>query len=47
MLGFTSFWCAARIIAGVEPVHMIKKGQLCCLQGKPLSATDQFYSLAF
>ena len=47
MLGFKSFWCAARIIAGVEPVHMIKNGQLCCLKGKPLSATDQFYNLAF
>lgn len=47
MLGFKSFWCAARIIAGIETVHMIKKGQLCCPQGKPLSDADQFYSLAF
>jgi transposase-like protein len=47
MLGFKSFWCAARIIAGIETVHMIKKGQLYRPQGKPLSAADQFYSLAF
>jgi hypothetical protein len=47
MLGFKSFWCAARIIAGIETMHMIKKGQLCCTRGKPLSAADHFYSLAF
>jgi putative transposase len=47
MLGFKSFWSAARLIAGIETMHMIKKGQLRCLAGRQLSASDQFYSRAF
>jgi putative transposase len=47
MLGFKSFRCAARIIAGIETVHMIKKGQMRCPDGQTMSAADQFYSLAF
>lgn len=46
MLGFKSFWSAARLIAGIETVHMIKKGQLRCRKGKTVSAADQFCSLA-
>jgi putative transposase len=46
MLGFKSFWSAARIIAGIETMHMIKKGQLGCHQGLVVSDADRFYSLA-
>ncbi|GEM_PF-1408411 len=45
MLGFKSFW-SARIIAGIETMHMIKKGQMNCPEGSTLSAAQQFYSLA-
>jgi putative transposase len=47
MLGFKSFWSAKRVIAGIETMHMIKKGKLGCSGGQPMSAADQFYSLAF
>jgi len=47
MLGFKSFWSAMNPIAGIEPIHMIKKGQLHCPGEKVMSAADQFYSLAF
>jgi putative transposase len=44
MLGFKSFWSAAVTLAGVELMHMIKKGQLL-LTGE-LCTARQFYSLA-
>ena len=44
MLGFKSFWSAAKIIAGIETMHMIKKGQMTCPLGQIISAADQFYS---
>lgn len=47
MMGFKSFWSAQRLIAGIETIHMVKKGQLHCLNGQPTSAATQFYSLAF
>ena len=47
MLGFKDFHCARRLIAGIETMHMVKKGQLDCPKGEALSAADQFYSLAF
>jgi transposase-like protein len=47
MLGFKDFHCAAKIIAGIETMHMIKKGQLNCPNSKVTSAAEQFYSLAF
>ena len=47
MLGFKSFWSAKKLIGGIETMHMIKKGQLNCPNGKAASAADQFYSLAF
>ena len=28
MLGFKSFWSARTLIAGIETMHMIKKGQM-------------------
>ena len=46
MLGFKSWPCACILIAGIETMHMIKKGQLA-EQGTATSAAEQFYSLAF
>ena len=46
ILGFKSFWSARIIIAGVETMHMIRKGQLNCPAGQTMSAAQQFYSLA-
>ena len=46
MLGLKDFNCARRLIAGIETMHMVKKGQLDCPEGQALSAADQFYSLA-
>ena len=46
MMGFKSFHCAARLIAGIETMHMIKKGQLRCPGGLAFSDADYFYSLA-
>ncbi|MFM9991644.1 MAG: IS6 family transposase, partial [Burkholderiaceae bacterium] len=39
-------WSARTIIAGIETMHMIKKGQMSCPSGLTLSAANQFYSLA-
>jgi hypothetical protein len=47
VLGFKTFWSAQRLIAGIETMHMVKKGQLHCPNGQAISATEQFYSLAF
>lgn len=46
MLGFKSFWSARIIIAGIEPMHMIRKEQLDCPVGQAMSAADRFYTLA-
>lgn len=46
MLGFKSFWSTQKLIAGIETRHRVKKGQLRCSNGQPMSAADQFYSLA-
>ena len=47
MMGFKSFHCVRVILAGIETMHMIKKGQLDCPNAKALSAVSEFYSLAF
>lgn len=47
MLGFKSFWSGQKLIAGIETMHIVKKGQLHCPNGQTLSAAEQFYSLAF
>ena len=47
MLGFKSFRCASILIAGIETMHMIKKGQLDFVKDRTSSAADKFYSLAF
>ncbi len=46
MLGFKSFRSARATLAGIELMHMIKKGQMTDLLGKGLSAANQFYALA-
>ena len=46
MMGFKSFWSAKIIIGGIETMHMIKKGQMNCPDGRTMSAANQFYSLA-
>jgi putative transposase len=47
MLGFKTFRCARILIAGIEVMHMIRKGQLGNVKDKDSSAASQFYSLAF
>ena len=44
MLGFKSFWSAATTLAGIELMHMIRKGQL--KGGGQSRPAQQFYSLA-
>jgi putative transposase len=44
MVGFKSFWSAAVTLAGIELMHMIRKGQLKAA-GR-LRPTQPFYSLA-
>jgi transposase-like protein len=46
MMGFKSFQCARAILAGIETMHMIRKGQLDTAKVHSLSAPGQFYSLA-
>lgn len=47
MLGFKLFWSTRAIAAGIETMHMIKKGEIDCPDGKTAPAAQQFYSLAF
>ena len=47
MLGFKTFRCARALIAGIETMHMIRKGQFYLAEGQVSSAASQFYSLAF
>jgi putative transposase len=47
MLGFKDFHSAAKIIAGIETMHMIRKGQWAGPEGQVMSAAELFYSLAF
>ena len=46
MLGFQSFRSARVTLSGIELMHMIKKGQMITVNGRGLSAAEQFYSLA-
>jgi len=46
MLGFKTFRCASILIAGIETMHMIRKGQLDRPEDQASSAASQFYSLA-
>ena len=47
MLGFKTFRYARILIAGIEVMHMTRKGQFERLEEEDSSATDQFHSLAF
>ena len=46
MLGFKSFKAAKNILAGIELMHMIRKGQLMMEGVDKMSFADQFYALA-
>jgi transposase-like protein len=47
MLGFKSMRCARILLAGIETIHMIRKGQLGCPNGRTASAAERFYALAY
>ena len=46
MLNFKSFQAAKSVLAGIELMHMIRKGQLIQQGCSELSFADQFYALA-
>jgi len=46
MMGFKSFHAASNVLAGIELMHMIRKGQMIVTKGDELSFADQFYALA-
>ena len=46
MLGFKSFRSARNILAGIELMHLIRKGQLHFAGSDTMSFADQFYALA-
>ena len=45
MLNFKSFRCAGCVLAGVELMHMIRKGQFAINGADTMSFADQFYVL--
>jgi putative transposase len=45
MLGFNSFGAAWAILAGIELMHMIRKGPFM-LKSESMSFSDQVYALA-
>ena len=46
MLGFKSFRSAKNILAGIELMHMIRKGQMLVADVDTMSFAEQFYALA-
>lgn len=46
MMGFKSFRAACSVLAGIELMHMIRKGQMNVTGAKDQSFAEQFYSLA-
>jgi putative transposase len=46
MLGFKSFRSAGSVLAGIELMHMIRKGQFAIDGPTVISFADQFYALA-
>jgi len=46
MLGFKSFQSAKSILAGIELMHMIRKGQMVMEEADEMSFAEQFYALA-
>ena len=47
MVGFESFRCVSILIAGIETMRMIKKGQLDRPKPQASTAASQTYWLAF
>lgn len=45
-LGFKSFQSAKNILAGIELIHMIRKGQMMLEKDDNRSFAEQFYALA-
>src|ERR1035437_10327513 len=46
MMGFKSFRAAGRVLAGIELMHMIRKGQKITPENDERSFAEQFYALA-
>ena len=46
MLNFKSFHAAASVLAGIELIHMIRKGQFAIGNADATSFADQFSELA-
>jgi predicted porin len=46
MLGFKTFRCARILLAGIELMHMIAKGQMQCVRVTYPSVAEQFYDPA-
>ena len=46
MLNFKSFRSAGSVLAGIELMHMIRKGQFAVDDAAPISFADKFYALA-
>ena len=46
ILGFKSFWGARCMIAGIEVMHAIHKGQLTITDNTLQTPAEQFYALA-
>ena len=46
MLNFKSFRSARCVLAGIELMHMIRKGQFATNGANEMSFADQFYALA-
>jgi hypothetical protein len=42
MLNFKSFWSASSVLAGIELMHMIRKGQFAIDGAEAMSFADQF-----
>ena len=46
MMGFKSFHAASNVLAGIELMYMIHKGQMVVTEAEELSFAEQFYALA-
>jgi len=46
MLNFKSFRSARNVLAGIELMHMICKGQMIVAEENQMSFAEQFYALA-
>lgn len=46
MRNFKSFWSARNVLAGIELMQMIRKGQMIVAEENQMSFAEQFYALA-